>query len=88
MPRTIAFESKDPNVRKEAETIAFGGPIPDDDYANLIGDIAEDAEVTVQLFTDFSKRPNKVPVTIRAKCSTHNAVAARRKRWRTPYVDR
>lgn len=75
MPRSLTFEPSDPATRIAAETAVFGAPLANqDDYANLIGDIAGDADVRVVLNRFFVKADGTVPITISAECSTHSTV--------------
>jgi hypothetical protein len=75
MPKKVTFEPDDAAIRKAAETAVFGGPLADvSEYGNLIGDIADDAEVRVIFNRLFSKTDKCVPITISGRSSIHSSV--------------
>jgi hypothetical protein len=75
MPRTFSYDPSDAATRNAAETAVFGTPLADEDeYANLIGDIARDAKLRIIFNRFFAKMDCSVPITIAAECSTHSTI--------------
>jgi len=75
MPRTFSFEPDDHATRIAAETAVFGKPLENqEDYGNLVGDIADDATVRVIFNHFFVKKSGTVPITLSARSSTHSTV--------------
>lgn len=63
----LRFPSPGANLadRAAVEIAAFGGPIPDNDYGDLIGDITDNA--TIVVYFNAQRLDGTCPITIRAK---------------------
>jgi hypothetical protein len=65
MARDIQFDLAKIADRAAVENTAFGGPIPDNDYGDLIGDITDNAKIVV--YFNAPRLDSTCPITIRAK---------------------
>src|ERR1051325_6675409 len=65
MAREIQFDPTNLADRAAVENAAFGGPIPDNDYGDLIGDVTGNA--TIVVYFNAPRLDSTCPITIQAK---------------------